>query len=142
AAGGCGWRWSAATSSVNRPGTASAPLRRSGCRATWAGSRGPASRSSRSWERVATTEVLVTQSDGVGRIVLNRPEAMNAITVALGRELERAVRRLGDEARVIVIRGAGGNFCVGGDFHELERLRDAGEGALAELFDSFRAACA
>jgi len=67
---------------------------------------------------------------------------MNAITVALGRELERAVRRLGDEARVIVIRGAGGNFCVGGDFHELERLRDAGEGALAELFDSFRAACA
>ena len=67
---------------------------------------------------------------------------MNAITVALGRELERAVRRLGDEARVIVIRGAGGNFCVGGDFHELERLRNAGEGALAELFDSFRAACA
>jgi enoyl-CoA hydratase/carnithine racemase len=96
---------------------------------------------SRSWGRVATSEVLLTQADGVGRITLNRPAAMNAITVALGRELEQAVRRLGDDARVIVIRGAGGNFCVGGDFHELERLRGVDGGALAELFDNFRAAC-
>ena len=85
--------------------------------------------------------VIYEKRNRIAYVTLNRPEAMNAITVALGRELERAVRRLADEARVIVIRGAGGNFCVGGDFRELERLRGAGEAALAELFDNFRAAC-
>lgn len=86
--------------------------------------------------------VLTTLEDGVGRVTLNRPDAMNAITVALGQELEVALRDLADDARVIVIRGAGGTFSVGGDFHELERLRGEGVDAMAELFDAFGRACA
>jgi enoyl-CoA hydratase len=85
---------------------------------------------------------VLTQLDGdVGRITLNRPDAMNAITVALAEGLERAVRDLARQARVLVIRGAGGTFCVGGDFHEVERLRAEGPEALASLFSAFGRAC-
>jgi enoyl-CoA hydratase/carnithine racemase len=81
--------------------------------------------------------------DGIGRITLDRPAQMNAVTVDLGRELEAAIRDLGsrDVVSVIAVRGAGGNFCAGGDFDEVERLRAGGPEALAPLFDNFRRAC-
>jgi enoyl-CoA hydratase/carnithine racemase len=88
------------------------------------------------------TDVVLTRVEGrVGHVVLNRPEALNAITTELARELERALRELADVADVIVIRGAGGNFSVGGDIGEVERLRAEGPDALAELFDAFGRAC-
>lgn len=90
-----------------------------------------------------TEPVVRTRVDrGVGHVVLNRPQARNAITVQLGLELERALRELAEAARVIVIRGAGGNFCVGGDFRELDALRADGAEAMAPLFDNFARACA
>jgi enoyl-CoA hydratase/carnithine racemase len=92
---------------------------------------------------VSEPSVLIDQGDGVGRIVLNRPAAMNAITVDLGRALGAAINGLAREpdVRVILIRGAGGNFCAGGDFREVERLRAEGPGALQPLFDNFAEAC-
>jgi enoyl-CoA hydratase/carnithine racemase len=82
-------------------------------------------------------------ADGVGRVLLNRPEVMNAVNIALAEQLEAALRDLGtrDDVRVIVLRGAGGHFCAGGDFHEVQRLRASGPAALAGLFGAFRAAC-
>jgi enoyl-CoA hydratase/carnithine racemase len=82
-------------------------------------------------------------TDRVGRITLNRPDRLNAVTTELARELEHAVRELsGDPAvAVIVIRGAGENFCAGGDVAEVERLRSAGPQSLRTLFDAFRRAC-
>jgi enoyl-CoA hydratase len=85
--------------------------------------------------------VRVSVDGAVGHILLYRPEAMNAITVELGRELEQALRTLESRVNVIVVRGAGGNFSVGGDFHELQRLRAEGRHAMAELFTNFRRAC-
>ncbi len=87
--------------------------------------------------------VLTDQDNGVGRILLNRPAAMNAITVDLGRALAAAIDGLArdPDVRVIVIRGAGGNFCAGGDFREVKRLRAEGPGALPPLFDNFAGAC-
>jgi enoyl-CoA hydratase/carnithine racemase len=68
---------------------------------------------------------------------------MNAITVELGAELTAALAKLAAEpaVRVIVIRGAGGNFSVGGDFAEVERLRALGPRGLVPLFANFGAAC-
>ncbi|MDQ2814482.1 MAG: enoyl-CoA hydratase/isomerase family protein [Actinomycetota bacterium] len=77
----------------------------------------------------------------VAHIVLNRPQARNAITVALARGLYDALRAAGARAQVIVIRGAGGHFCAGGDFHEVSRLRAQGPAALRPLFEAFLAAC-
>jgi enoyl-CoA hydratase/carnithine racemase len=89
------------------------------------------------------TLVVRDVADGIGAITLNRPEQMNAITVALSGELEQAILELGGnpEVNVIVIQGAGGNFCAGGDFNEVELLRSCGPDALRQLFAAFRRAC-
>jgi 2-(1,2-epoxy-1,2-dihydrophenyl)acetyl-CoA isomerase len=89
------------------------------------------------------TAVWFDAAAGVGHVTLGRPEQMNAVNVELCVELERALRTLGadPEVNAIVIRGAGGNFCAGGDFAEVERLREQGPAALATLFTAFRRAC-
>jgi enoyl-CoA hydratase/carnithine racemase len=88
------------------------------------------------------TVVETRIEDRVGHLVLNRPDAMNAVTIELAAALEGALRELAEHADVIVIRGAGGNFSVGGDVDEVDRLRDEGPAALAELFEGFGRACA
>jgi enoyl-CoA hydratase/carnithine racemase len=90
------------------------------------------------------TLVLRDVTDGIAWITLNRPERMNAITLALSGELEKAIVELGNDPTitVVVIRGAEGNFCAGGDFDEVERLRSQGPDALRQLFAAFRGACA
>jgi enoyl-CoA hydratase/carnithine racemase len=84
--------------------------------------------------------VQTALSDGVGTLTLNRPDAYNAITIELSRALEAGVRELASEARTIVIRGAGKNFCVGGDFKQMDALRAEGTEAVRELFVSFHRA--
>jgi 2-(1,2-epoxy-1,2-dihydrophenyl)acetyl-CoA isomerase len=87
---------------------------------------------------------VTTSLDGhVGWIILNRPDRMNAITTGLARALCEAIESLGADpaVNVICIRGSGGNFCAGGDFEEVERLRAQGPAALTALFAAFRAAC-
>lgn len=93
---------------------------------------------------MTTTPVLTERDGAIGRITLNRPESMNAITVEMGSHLEQAIRALGNDPaiHVVLIRGAGGNFCVGGDFREVERLRGEGRHSLQALFDNFSHACA
>jgi enoyl-CoA hydratase/carnithine racemase len=82
-------------------------------------------------------------TDGVGHITLNRPEQLNAVTTELARHLEDALSQMSADPKVnvIVIRGAGKNFCAGGDVAEVERLRSDGPEALRTLFDAFRRAC-
>jgi enoyl-CoA hydratase/carnithine racemase len=92
-------------------------------------------------ESVAGDVVVVSQDGAVGSILLNRAASMNAFTVDLGLGLERALRELAASVAVIVLRGAGGNFSVGGDFDEVERLRKIGPKALYPLFENFGRAC-
>jgi enoyl-CoA hydratase/carnithine racemase len=89
------------------------------------------------------TLVLRDVVDGIAWITLNRPEKLNAISVGLNEELTQAVLAVGNhpDVTVAVIRGADGNFCAGGDFEEVERLRSKGPDALRELFAGFRRAC-
>ena len=58
---------------------------------------------------------------GVGVISLARPERKNPLTFdsyAELRDLFRALAQAGD-VRAVVVQGAGGNFCSGGDVHEI-----------------------
>lgn len=48
--------------------------------------------------------VLSRVEDRIGYVLLNRPEALNAITTELASELERALRALADDSDVIVGR--------------------------------------
>jgi enoyl-CoA hydratase/carnithine racemase len=59
--------------------------------------------------------------DKVGVITLNRPERKNPLTFESYAELRDHFRGLqhSQEIKAVVITGAGGNFCSGGDVHEI-----------------------
>ncbi|HWM00444.1 MAG TPA: enoyl-CoA hydratase-related protein, partial [Nocardioidaceae bacterium] len=61
--------------------------------------------------------VLYDVTDGVARITLNRPDAMNALDMAIKEALKAAVDRAGadPDVRVVVLTGSGRSFCVGQD---------------------------
>lgn len=58
---------------------------------------------------------------GVGTITLNRPERKNPLTFDSYAELRDLFRALSfaTDVKAIVVTGAGGNFCSGGDVHEI-----------------------
>lgn len=64
---------------------------------------------------------LWQQQGAVGVITLNRPERKNPLTFESYAELRDLFRALAyvEEVKAIVIEGAGGNFCSGGDVHEI-----------------------
>jgi enoyl-CoA hydratase/carnithine racemase len=64
-----------------------------------------------------TDEVLVRVEERVGVVVLNRPEARNALTLEMKRALARVIRALGADPGVgcVLLTGAGAAFCAGGD---------------------------
>mgnify|MGYP001823922215 CR=1 FL=1 len=59
--------------------------------------------------------------DGVATVTLNRPERKNPLTFESYAELRDTFRslRLSQDVKAVVITGAGGNFCSGGDVHEI-----------------------
>lgn len=61
--------------------------------------------------------LLVTIADGISRITLNRPKRKNAFSPRMATELTAVLGELeaDDRVRVVVLRGAEGNFCSGGD---------------------------
>jgi 2-(1,2-epoxy-1,2-dihydrophenyl)acetyl-CoA isomerase len=67
---------------------------------------------------VTDAELLVERGDdGVGRITLNRPDAKNALTIAMRDGIVDAVRdfRADPAVRAVLISGAGDAFCAGMD---------------------------
>jgi enoyl-CoA hydratase/carnithine racemase len=75
--------------------------------------------------------------DGVATVTLDRPERKNPLTFESYAELRDTFRALAfaTDVRVVVLTGAGGNFCSGGDVHEiigpLVRMKE--EGRMDEL---------
>ncbi|MCT2398362.1 enoyl-CoA hydratase/isomerase family protein [Novosphingobium mangrovi (ex Huang et al. 2023)] len=60
--------------------------------------------------------VLVERQGAIAQVTLNRPERRNGVTVAMCFAFHEAVSRIaGSDARVLVLRGAGDDFCVGAD---------------------------
>lgn len=66
---------------------------------------------------IETGPVLLTLQDGVGHLLLNRPEASNGMDVPFLRGLNEAVMTAHGQPdlRVLLITGEGRNFCAGGD---------------------------
>ena len=66
---------------------------------------------------------IILQHDGpIARLTLDRPDARNAMSSEMGREIRDAVGRINGEesTRVVVVRGAGRAFSGGGDLQSLE----------------------
>jgi 2-(1,2-epoxy-1,2-dihydrophenyl)acetyl-CoA isomerase len=58
--------------------------------------------------------ILFSNDAGIARLTLNRPDRLNSFTVGMHEEVADALSRL-EEARVLVITGAGRGFCAGQD---------------------------
>jgi len=73
------------------------------------------------------SQILSETKGAVAHITLNRPEKRNALGDQLVRELLSALNAAdADEAvKVVVLRGAGTDFCAGADLAQLERLSQA-----------------
>jgi len=76
---------------------------------------------------------------GVATMLIDRPQARNALSTQTMRELDEALGSIQQSsAHVLVIRGAGERaFCAGGDLKELEHMRS--ETAAAEMAHAMRA---
>ena len=66
-------------------------------------------------------DFLYDVRDGVATITLNRPEVMNALTFEVYAQLRNlfATLRSDDTVKVVILTGAGDQFCSGGDVHEI-----------------------
>jgi enoyl-CoA hydratase/carnithine racemase len=64
---------------------------------------------------------LWSLQDGIATVTLNRPEKKNPLTFESYAELRDLFRNLvyADDVHAVIITGAGGNFCSGGDVHEI-----------------------
>lgn len=80
-------------------------------------------------EALPETKHLALELDGRGvlTLTLNRPEVRNAMSMAMVEEIEATFASIRDrrDVRVVVMRGAGGHFCAGGDIRDMAMARGA-----------------
>jgi 2-(1,2-epoxy-1,2-dihydrophenyl)acetyl-CoA isomerase len=72
----------------------------------------------------------------VATITMNRPEALNALSLQLSLDLRAAIEQaVADRARVVVLTGSGRAFCSGGDLREMRAMGEK-EGNIEAFLDS------
>jgi len=98
---------------------------------------------------MSATGTLAARTDGaVLHLTLNRPAQRNAMSLQMVGDLRRALAaaQASGAVRVVVLRGAGGHFCAGGDIKDMAaaRARPAapGEDAIADVSTQFGELCA
>jgi len=66
---------------------------------------------------VSFENIIYEKKNGVATVTLNRPQAMNALTVQMNGELQQALKDADDDKsiRCILLTGAGRGFCAGQD---------------------------
>ena len=87
------------------------------------------------------SDILVEIRAGVGLITLNRPKALNALSLAMIRDLTATLLAWRDDPAVeaVAIRGQGkegpfGAFCAGGDIRFFHQAALAGDPRLEDFF--------
>jgi 2-(1,2-epoxy-1,2-dihydrophenyl)acetyl-CoA isomerase len=82
--------------------------------------------------------LLVERAGAVATVTLNRPEARNALDLTMRKEMLSVLDEIEADpaARVVVLTGAGGHFCSGGDVKTMQTPHTAAEGrARVELLN-------
>ena len=87
-------------------------------------------------------EIIAQVQGRVGLLTLNRPKALNALTLPMVRALTEALQRWRDDAGIsaVAIRGMGrdgemGSFCAGGDIRFFHQAALAGNPELEDFFN-------
>jgi len=87
-------------------------------------------------------DVLLEIEDGIGTVTLNRPERLNTLAIPTIDRLVEVLSEVGasEEARTVVLAGAGKRFCAGADQAEMvERESQAWEPIVRRYLDPIRA---
>jgi len=73
-------------------------------------------------------KIICTVEDGIARIILNRPDKRNALDDQIVSEFKDALQAASqdDTVRVVLVTGAGKDFCSGADLASLQRISEAG----------------
>jgi len=80
--------------------------------------------------------VLLTIDDGVAELVLNRPDKLNAMNLAMVNDLKDALEVAEQSgARALLVRGEGRAFCSGRDLADADPLHEDGEAILRDLLN-------
>src|SRR5687767_8350629 len=80
--------------------------------------------------------VLYSCVDNVATIQMNRPDALNALSLQLGKDLAAAVKQsISDNARAVILTGSGRAFCSGGDLREMRAMGES-EGSIEAFLDA------
>jgi enoyl-CoA hydratase/carnithine racemase len=80
--------------------------------------------------------IELTAAEGVARLTLDRPDALNALNGAMADALEGTLDRVAamDDATVLLVAGRGRAFCAGNDIAEMARLTGEAAETLARRF--------
>ena len=72
-------------------------------------------------------KILYKVDNSIARITLNRPDKRNALDAEIVSEIKAALHQaaVDDSVRVVVIIGAGKDFCSGADLAALQRISEA-----------------
>ncbi|MCB4806442.1 enoyl-CoA hydratase [Methylobacterium brachiatum] len=87
----------------------------------------------------SSNEVEFERRGALGLVTLNRPKALNALTLGMIKAMRAQLRAWEDDARVtrVVVQGSGGRaFCAGGDVRRIYEAARAGEHEL--MFEIWR----
>ena len=67
--------------------------------------------------------VIYAVENGVATVTMNRPDALNALSLQLTNDLGAAIRQaVSDNARAVILTGNGRAFCSGGDLREMQAM--------------------
>ena len=71
-----------------------------------------------------TFETIIYELNGnVATVTMNRPDALNALSLQLTLDLAAAIRQaISDNARAVILTGNGRAFCSGGDLREMQSM--------------------
>jgi 2-(1,2-epoxy-1,2-dihydrophenyl)acetyl-CoA isomerase len=95
------------------------------------------------YRAISVETIEVSRASGIVTVTLNRPAKKNAVNAQMWNELLETFREIASnsEDRVVVITGAGGEFCAGADLtdggtggpgqHQLGQMRHIADVALA-----------
>ena len=77
-----------------------------------------------------TDHLLAKVENGVGYLIMNRPEARNAMSAEMNEAMQKNIAdfELNNEVRCIVLTGAGNAFCAGGDVKGMSSRNSEGRG--------------
>lgn len=78
---------------------------------------------------MANDIILISQSEGIATLTLNRPDKRNAMNAELIRALAQALQHCADDktVRVVMITGNGEHFCAGADIAWMQKIAVASQ---------------